>query len=283
MNATPTTLPYCGLPAQPATVWSDWNLDPWLLAAFAITLGAFAWRWSRIPVAERQPGRAAYFYAAWTVSLLALASPLCALSVALFSARVAQHMVLSLVAAPLLVMARIDLLIVPQTRARSAGRSWWWAVLTSGRTAWVLFAMALWFWHVPASYSLTFASTFAYWTMHVSLFVAAYLMWFALLVRYQRQPVMALVCGLGTAVQMGLLGGLLTFARRPLYSEHWGTALDWGYTSLSDQQVGGLVMWIPGCSVFLIVAVAAVASLWCDGPVGAAPRRAGNPSPYRIS
>jgi putative membrane protein len=252
-------LPYCGAPAIPVTLWSSWNLDPWLITGFALAALAY-WRGGvpgRGAVTSREQ---ACFYAGWAIALLTLISPLCALSVALFSARVAQHMLLVLVAAPLVVIGRGQVMLQLPRWAhphRAAKR-----VVGSGRLACAVFAMALWFWHAPGPYSQTFDSTLAYWAMHASLFAAAVMVWRAMLPRHARSLGAALMIALVTAVQMGLLGALLTFARRPLYAEHWNTAMAWGLSALEDQQLGGLIMWVPGCTVFIGVAVAAVAKGW---------------------
>ncbi|NYE22801.1 cytochrome c oxidase assembly protein [Pigmentiphaga litoralis] len=252
-------LPYCGAPAIPVTLWSSWNLDPWLIAGFAIAAAAY-WRGGAAGRGAVSSREQAYFYAGWAVALLTLISPLCALSVALFSARVAQHMLLVLVAAPLMVLGRGQVMLqLPRWAHPPVAAK---RVVGSGRLACAVFAMALWFWHAPGPYSQTFDSTLTYWAMHASLFAAAVMLWRAMLPRHARSVGAALMVALVTAVQMGLLGALLTFARRPLYVEHWNTAMAWGLSSLDDQQLGGLIMWVPGGTVFIGVAVIAIAAVW---------------------
>lgn len=278
-------LPYCGLAAQPGSLWTRWNLDPWLIGGFLLVAIAYGLARRRVEVAARPAGQVAFFYAGWAVALLTLISPLCALSIALFSARVGQHVILVLIAAPLLVMGGIDTLFrlpagVPALKTAPVWRSLV-GVLSSGRTACAAFAAALWFWHAPGPYSETFFSAGAYWSMHASLLGAAVLLWRAILVKYRDKPMAALIAGLVTACHMGLLGGLLTFARRPLYLEHWNDALAWGYTPLNDQQLGGLILWIPGCSVFLVVAMAAATALLFDAEL-LSRSRDGEAGRYRV-
>ena len=95
--------PYCGAPADPAGLALRWNFDPLLLVA--LVAAAIAYLWLMGSIASPSPGvrrrRTACFYAGWATAAAALVSPLCALSVSLFSARVGQHMVLETIAAPL--------------------------------------------------------------------------------------------------------------------------------------------------------------------------------------
>lgn len=245
------SLPYCGLPPIPAGIWSRWNVDPILIA---VLLAAFAWharylgvvgssRWS----AARLPSsKLAVFYGGWFALAVALLSPICALSVSLFSARVSQHMWLIAVAAPLLALASTSADV--KRRPRSIAPF----------TAAGLFAIALWIWHWPALYARTFTSDVVYWLMHVSMTGSAILLWRSLLVPLQAHALTRVVAGFVTLVHMGLLGALITFAPRALYAPHFLTAPTWNLTALEDQQLGGLIMWIPASGVFLVVALVTV-------------------------
>src|ERR1700712_1775639 len=134
-------LPYCGLPAVPGDLLHRFNLDPILIAILTVLAG-----WHIVSV--RSPGGRARVMAGWTVASFALISPLCALSVSLFSARVAQHMLLVLLAAPLIASG--------WTGTRRQSMTLWPAV--------AMFFLALWFWHMPVPYDATFASTTMYWS-----------------------------------------------------------------------------------------------------------------------
>lgn len=265
-DPVPSYLPYCGLPALPAGLWSSWNLDPVLIAAFGLAAAAYAWR-SGIAIDAGRKRRAWAFYAGWAITLLALVSPLCALSVALFSARVTQHMVLLLLAAPLLVIGWPDRRAEDSGKTRSIAQGPGWRGrlergLSDARCAWLAFAAALWFWHAPGPYAASFSSDLVYWAMHASLFGAALMLWRVLLAPGAAAKGMALACAVSTAVHMGILGALLTFGTRPLYIEHLDTASAWGLSALEDQQLGGLIMWVPGCGAFLLAAMFGCAAWW---------------------
>lgn len=230
--------PYCGVPPVPGS--AAWNLDPVLLGAL---LAAKAWGLLR----ERKraaPVRRLAFSLGWLVVAGALVSPLCSLSVALFSARIGQHMLLGLLAAPLLAFA----LCPTRGRARPG--------LAPPALA---FALALWAWHLPGPYAATFGGAAVYWAMHLSLFGAALWFWSALILRAEDRPDATALAGLATAAQMSLLGALITLAPRPLFSVHAATTAPWGLTSLEDQQFGGLLMWVPGGLLFAAVTLAVVA------------------------
>lgn len=234
-------IPFCGAPPVPGG--TAWNFDPALLLVL-LALGAGCAKSGRdLPVSRRAAAGAG-----WLLLVLTLISPLCNLAVALFSARIGQHLLITLVAAPLLALA------IPQ-RLRPG-------MATAFLPA-LVFAVVLWFWHLPGPYAATFAPDgIAWWLMHVTLAAASVWLWAALLAMVPLRPDAAALGGLLTALQMGLLGALLTFAPRPLYAPHGPEiTLPWGLTPLEDQQLGGLLMWVPGGLLFAAVMVMALASV----------------------
>lgn len=221
---------------MPGELAGRWNGDPVLAAALLAA--------SIIHLTQAHPGRRGIAAAGWIVATLAFTSPLCALSVALFSARVGQHMILVLVAAPLIAAA------LPSGSRRAP----WWSLAA--------FTLALWTWHMPAPYDLTFRSDLAYWAMHLTLFGSAIWLWRDLL-RHDSDHAFAAVCmGTAASIQMGLLGAVLTLAPHPLYSWHLLTTQSWGLSPIADQQLGGIVMWVPGCVVFLGAALRSFHPIW---------------------
>jgi Cytochrome c oxidase caa3 assembly factor (Caa3_CtaG) len=99
----PATIPYCGPPPSPASLLVSWNLDPVLIAGLVAFAGLYIIGGARLDRSGRglRLSEKAAFHTGWLMAALALLSPLCPLSVSLFAARVGQHMVLALVAAPL--------------------------------------------------------------------------------------------------------------------------------------------------------------------------------------
>jgi putative membrane protein len=239
-----TFTPYCGTPPAPGGV--AWNFDPWLIAA--LLAGAV--------VGARRAADRRLFLGGWAVLAALLLSPLCNLSVALFSARVAQHVLLLTVAAPLIGAG----LGAPRRGTGPGGLA----------LAAFAFALLLWAWHLPAPYALTFRSDLAYWAMQGGLVASAAWLWRGLLLGAAARPDAVLLAGVATAAQMGGLGALLTFAPRPLFVPHALTTLPWGLAPIEDQQLGGLLMWVPGGLAFALVALPALARALRADP--AAPR-----------
>jgi putative membrane protein len=196
---------------------------------------------------EKTPGRY-YVLGGWLVAAIAFLSPLCALSVSLFSARVAQHMILVLVAAPLIALG------LPRLhRSMSAWPLW---------SATIAFFVFLWTWHMPVPYAATFVSVPVYWAMHLTLFGGAIWLWRELLQHSDQQTGAALAAGTITFVHMGLLGAVLTFADHAMFARHFVTTQVWGFSPLQDQQLGGVFMWVPGTALFLWVALRSVMRVW---------------------
>lgn len=237
-------LPYCGVPPLPGELLMRFNTDPVLIAALIAIAGLQWWAVRRMPARQQLCG-----LLGWIVAAGALLSPLCALSVALFAARVAQHMILVLVAAPLIAVA------LPAHKPRSAWPLWCSALA---------FFCALWFWHMPLPYEATFQSTPIYWCMHLSLFGSAIAFWYAFLHPGRAHALEALAAGTLTSVQMGLLGAFLSLADHALFRWHLLTTWPWHLTPLEDQQLGGVLMWVPGIAIFLFVALRALGRLWSE-------------------
>jgi putative membrane protein len=180
----------------------------------------------------------------WLLLSLAFISPLCNLSVALFSARVAQHMAITLVAAPLIARG-----FLPDDRGKQ-----WRGVHGLAWASTLAFAAIFWLWHSPLFYDETLRNNLVYWLMHITTFAAALALWATV---FRSSALLAFLLLFATGVQMSLLGALLTFAAVPLFSVHEFTTTAWGLSWLEDQQLGGLAMWVP--SGLLLTAYSVVA------------------------
>lgn len=228
--------PYCGVAPLPAELWARWNLDPWLIAALVlIAVFGFA--------RESCDRRRLAFSSALALMVVVFVSPLCALASALFSARVAHHVILVAAVAPLLAVAFGKLRTLPDAKS-----------LISLTTLTLVHAIVLWLWHLPTPYRFALSSDGGYWLMQLTLLGSAYLLW-----REVLSPATArggaLLALLGTVVQMGLLGALLVFAPRALFTPHFGATLPFGLTEIADQQLAGLLMWVPAMLPYLGVAL----------------------------
>jgi putative membrane protein len=238
-------VPYCGVAPTPVDIWWRWNLDPYLIGLFVLSAGLLA-------MARRTARQRTCLWLAYGLLVILFLSPICALSSALFSARVVHHMALILLVAPLMTAGGAVPALLPRPSA-----------LTTGFT---LQLITVWLWHAPAPYEAALSSDVLYWIMQLSLLGSAVLFWQG--VQVEGRNLRTAFALLGTAVHMGLLGALITFAGDPLYAPHIGVTDAWTLTSLEDQQLAGLVMWVPASLPYLAVLLALSAS-WLSRPSAA--------------
>jgi putative membrane protein len=269
----PGVIPYCGPAPSPGSLLTSWNLDPVLIAVLVAVAVIYALGVPRIDASRGGPGAGekAAFYTGWVAAALALVSPLCALSVSLFAARVGQHMILTLLAAPLVAAGRPLGVTAAAFGVTLRWRRW---IRPAPLTAAAVFALLLWFWHAPGPYTATFDSTIVYWTMHLTVIGGGLWLWYGLLDTRGTTLLHRMAAGILSTVQMGFLGALITLAPRPLYPPHLLTTAAWGMTQLQDQQLGGAIMWVPGGGIFLAFAML---TLWpvLSGPSRLEARRGG--------
>jgi putative membrane protein len=228
--------PYCGPAPQPATFWSSWNFDPWLIPAYvAIVLICFVLS----PLSRVSRSNMRWNAAALVLFLAAFVSPLCALSTALFSARIAHHMLLVAAIAPALALA------FPARRSLAR---------LPASAVFLAHTVLFWIWHAPTPYAFALSSHAAYWLMEGTLLISAFVMWQRILAP-ATHPGTALAMLLGSIIQMGMLGALLTFAGQAMFEPHLTTTVPFGLTPLGDQQLAGLIMWVPSALPYLLCAV----------------------------
>ena len=249
-------------------IWSAWSLEPVVFTALLVAALFYARGLGRLWAASYRgaavrPWEAASFAAGWIVVAIALMSPLHAMGGMLFSAHMIQHELLISIAAPLLVLGRPLIPFVwslsPRwrrtlgrwTTAESARSSW--RFLASAPAAFSLHAVALWAWHLPGPYQATLTSELMHSFQHASFIGTALLFWWAVLSARggglgRGAAVMYLFL---TVLQTGALGALLAFSRTLWYPAYAATTTMWGLTPLEDQQLGGLIMWIPGSLAYL--------------------------------
>jgi putative membrane protein len=256
----------------PQAVWHTWNDDWWLWLLMITVASLYAFGVSRM-WHEAGTGRGIgatrlwAFAAGWLALFLALLSPLDPLGGVLFSAHMVQHELMMLLAAPLLAVGRplgAFVWALPSAWRRPA----WLAVRAGGLqasvrclsrpfVAWSVHAAALWVWHVPALFEQAVRSEPVHVAQHLTFFVSALLFWWAILrpgLRRETSGIATLYI-LTTAMHTGVLGALLTFAPYPWYPVYATTAPAWGLTVLEDQQLGGLIMWVPAGMVYLAIAL----------------------------
>jgi cytochrome c oxidase assembly factor CtaG len=177
-----------------------------------------------------------------------------------------QHLLLVLVAAPLLVLGAPERVLLWAFSARARRRVAHWfsrlARLARGLAGpgpgVALATAALWSWHVPALYDAAVADSWVHSLEHSTFLGGALLFWWTLLqIRTRRGDALnggRLLALFAMVLQGSLLGALLTFASAPLYSAHAVIPAAWTLTPLADQQLAGLIMWVPPAALYLGVA-----------------------------
>ena len=239
---------------------SAWWLYPTLLATVALySFGVRQlWRASGWRRGIRLPDVGA-FGLGWLALAVALADPLAALGQASFAAHMAQHELLMLVAAPLLVLGKPLVALIwvfPPTRRQRLVRPFrarpWraiWGWLVTLPVAWGVHALLLWSWHAPAWFEAGLHHPAVHDLQHASFFASALLFWWALVRR--RAGGVAVLYVLTTLLHTGFLGALLTFAPGVWYPSYTDADNPWGISALADQQLGGLIMWVPAGGIFI--------------------------------
>ena len=251
--------------------WLAWPEEPVLLVGLAAVVGLYWLGWCRL---GRVAGgsavsttRAVAFFAGVAAIALALLSPLGVYSERLFFMHMIQHLLLLLVAPPLLLLGRplvpslwglpaawrvaVGRLLIPGRPLARLGY-----LLTTPLVAAAAFVITIAVWHLPVFYDAAQGRSVTHDLEHLMFFSTALLYWWPVIhpaggqrrLSYAR----ALPYLLPPFLESMLIGVLLTFAERPLYRTYAEMTMPWGFNVVTDQQLGGLIMWIPGGMFFLI-------------------------------
>jgi cytochrome c oxidase assembly factor CtaG len=246
---------------------ATWDLEPTVIAGGVLLLAAYLlchpWRgW-----------RAAAFVAGDLMLVLALISPLDVLADNyLFSAHMVQHLILVLGVPPLLLLGLSQHVAARVVSVPALGRAE--RYLSNPIVAWGFFTFTLWVWHLPLLYDATLASESVHVFEHLTFLLSATIFWWLIyspLERLRLGSASAIAYLFTAALSNSLLGILLTFARPGLYAPYLNPVDRYGLASLlrnslaldpaTDQQLGGLIMWVVGALVFL-AAILGVVSRW---------------------
>jgi putative membrane protein len=249
-----------------------WEFDPGVIISLILSAWLY-WRgvarlWATTHFGcGIRPFEIACFTGGWLALVVALVSPLHAWGRLLFSAHMTQHEILMLLAAPLLVLSRPMLAFLkalPRHRARTLARianakgcQTMWRFITNSFVAWFLHAVTLWIWHLPALFDATIDNDLVHSLQHLSFLGSALLFWWAVIHGPRRATSygIAVLYLFTTALHSGLLGALLTYASALWYSVYATTTQSWGLSPLDDQQLGGLIMWVPAGMVYVFAAL----------------------------
>ena len=254
-----------------------WTFDPLVIVPLVVTAFLYAAGVARLRghggARRGMPTwRIASFAAGWLTIAVALVSPVAWLSEILFSVHMTQHTLLMLVAAPLMMFGH-PLLVglwafnaparerICATVLQPSVRGTWHS-LTGPLAVFLLNAIALWLWHLPVLYQAALRHTSVHALEHLSFLFASSLFWWGMVHGgYGR-----IGYGLGvlyvflTAVHSSALGALLTVSPSVWYSDYVRQAAVWRIDPLADQQLAGLLMWIPAGVIFMLFGLALFAA-----------------------
>jgi putative membrane protein len=245
-----------------------WSFEPWVIAPLVASAAFYCVGIARLR-RHAGPGRGVgalritAFAMGWLVLAAALVSPVDALGERLFSAHMVQHELMMIVVAPLFVIGHplaVWAWALPLRWRRATGRLFrsrgWrlpWMFITGALAAWTLHALALWLWHVPVLFDAALGNAALHAFQHVCFLGTALLFWWSVLgAATPRAQGVALLSLFTTFVHTAALGALLTLAKTPWYSSYGNGALAYGISAIEDQQLGGLVMWIPMGLAYLL-------------------------------
>jgi len=246
----------------PPTGAGLWTFDLWITLPLALSAILYSagvarlWRYASagrgIPIWQ-----AGCYAGGWLVLVAALVSPVHRWGGELFTIHMIEHELVMAVAAPLIVLGRPGAAFtwaMPWrcrrylTVLRRSGLASVWAALNAPVFATVAHGLAIWAWHAPPLFEAALESVPLHRLQHVSFLVTGLLFWSALVRR--RSPGLAAAHLFATMLHTGILGALIALAARVVYHLQTNGAGAWGLTPLEDQQLAGLLMWIPPGTVY---------------------------------
>jgi putative membrane protein len=269
----------------------DWRLDVLLVLAAAGTLYVAGWRrlWARTHASrnrrQRRPLVARWRLVAYLGGLfvlgVALLSPIDVLSGQLFFMHMIQHLLLIMIAPPLLLIAnpmpfilwglpasgrrRVGGVMSDLLHRESAFRRGLRAA-TAPTVLWMVMVVSIIGWHDQTAYNATLENDFIHDLEHLNFFLAGMLFWWRITGAgprvHRRGSHIGRIALVVAAIPPNMLTGVvLAFARAPFYSYYTQIPRLWGIDALTDQQIGGIIMWVPGSMMYIIAALILAAQL----------------------
>jgi putative copper resistance protein D len=257
------------------SVLLEWRFDPTAIVPLVMVAGLYAWAVRRVDAAHpgnRHPSHRTWMFMAGLLAIaVALTSPIEAYEGLLFSVHMIQHMLLELVAAPLLLAGapitlalrvssprvRRGLLAVLQSRVVH--------VISFPVIAWVLFAAVNWGWHFSTLYDQALENDLLHYVQHATFLGAALLFWWPAIGAdpspWRLPHPMRLFYLFLAMPQNSFLGVALLQTSTVLYPHYVTNGRTWGPSPLEDQHLGGVLMWVMGDMAFL-AGMAVVVALW---------------------
>ena len=247
---------------------TQWNLEPSILIGTALITGLYLYaigplRKRQFPNEQIMTGQTFAFLSGVLIMFLALVSPLDELGDSyLFSAHMVQHLCLTILGPPLLLLGTPEWMVKPVLQNKVIFKVA--KVLTYPVVAFVLYNADFWLWHAPPLYNATLENQTIHILEHLTFIVFGLLYWWPIFspskdlprLTFGGQILYLFVSGMPSV----LLGAGLTFSP-PLYAPYIAAPRIWGISAATDQQLGGLIMWVP-VSIFYIVIMSVLFIRW---------------------
>ncbi|RXZ36819.1 cytochrome c oxidase assembly protein [Oxalobacteraceae bacterium CAVE-383] len=254
---------------SPLTDSLGWHVDPLVGACLSISLLLYAIgavRLLRRSGAGRQGlwRQIGFFAAGWLTLVAALISPIDAAGSVSFAMHMIQHELLMIVAAPLLVLCRplgFWVWSLPHAWRKAIGATVQtgviraaWRTVTRPLNAWIVHFAALWLWHAPFLFQAALRNDNVHALQHACFLFSALLFWWAVLRELMGGPRrgMSIVYLFTTMMHTGALGALFAMSATIWYPDYGASASRFDLSPLEDQQLGGLIMWVPGGLAYVI-------------------------------
>lgn len=255
------------------SVFASWSVDPWIGVPILLTGIAYGMAYRTAQQNRRRPpgrGRVAAFYGGLLTIWVALSGPPGVWNDELFLLHMFQHLLLIMLAPPLLLLGRpVQLALQAMAPARSGRilrpvlrRGWLRSaldVVTHPAAVAVVFNANLVVWHLPGAYGLALENAIVHELEHLAFIATAMLFWWTIVdpvPRHHRvSPHWLLGLSFVTCMVGNLIAAALTLSPRVIYSQYEQSTGTWGLTPLADQQLGGAIMWISGAVYFAIMFV----------------------------
>jgi len=257
------------------TAFDSWTPPVATIATLLVTAAIYARGFVRLhrQMPDRFPvWRLASFVAGIVALFIAIASPLEAFDDLLLQIHMTQHLLLMIVAPPLLLAGAPAIALIrgipprlaravvgPVLRSRAVRRLFAW--ITEPLVCWIAFAAATWGWHLPAAFQLALRSDGWHVAEHACFLTTALMFWYPVIQpwpsvarwpRWAMLPYLLLADGQNT-----ILAALFMFSERLIYPIYATAPRIAGFTPLGDQIVAGAIMWVPG-SIFYLVPAALI-------------------------
>ena len=235
--------------------WVRWTVHPSTVIGLAILAGLYVWASVRLKM-EPKLYQKICFFAGLLVIFASLNGPIHDLSdYYLFSAHMVQHLLITLLVPPLLLLGTPGWMLRPLLAHKPVARIA--RFVTRPMTCFVIFNVVIAVWHLPPMYNATLSEHGVHIGEHLMFMAAAVLMWWPFLSPLPELPRLSypgqmLYCFL-MIIPMSIVAVYITMADTILYPAYTSAPRIWGLSPIDDQQLGGLIMWIPGSIVFYII------------------------------